>query len=187
MPRQQFTGYFQRHDEVLTELEKATRRLRKLEAVYREFELQKVCYLPLNTFLLKPVQRLVHYRLLLGRLCGRYAPGHPDYADCHGECSPVADREGAARANPKSWAPCPGSSGSQCAVGRPGCLPRAWGAGVPKPHQPGARRREGLVTGGGRCGPGGAPSTHAQGDRCPCASVLGALAPDSDIRARTAC
>nr|XP_035937745.1 FERM, ARHGEF and pleckstrin domain-containing protein 2 isoform X6 [Halichoerus grypus] len=80
----EFTSYFQRHDEVLTELEKATRRFKKLEAVYKEFELQKVCYLPLNSFLLKPIQRLVHYRLLLGRLCGRYAPAHPDYADCRG-------------------------------------------------------------------------------------------------------
>ncbi|XP_054426397.1 FERM, ARHGEF and pleckstrin domain-containing protein 2 [Pteronotus mesoamericanus] len=78
----QFTGYFQRHDEVLTELEKATKHCKKLETVYKEFELQKVCYLPLNTFLLKPIQRLVHYRLLLGRLCGYYAPGHRDYADC---------------------------------------------------------------------------------------------------------
>uniref|UniRef100_A0A452QWU4 FERM, ARHGEF and pleckstrin domain-containing protein 2 n=1 Tax=Ursus americanus TaxID=9643 RepID=A0A452QWU4_URSAM len=79
----EFTSYFQRHDEVLTELEKATRRFKKLETVYKEFELQKVCYLPLNAFLLKPIQRLVHYRLLLGRLCGHYAPAHPDSADCH--------------------------------------------------------------------------------------------------------
>nr|KAF6336531.1 FERM, ARH/RhoGEF and pleckstrin domain protein 2 [Myotis myotis] len=78
----QFTGCFQRHDEVLTELEKATKRFKKLETVYKEFELQKVCYLPLNTFLLKPIQRLVHYRLLLQRLCGHYAPGHRDYPDC---------------------------------------------------------------------------------------------------------
>ncbi|XP_020013302.2 FERM, ARHGEF and pleckstrin domain-containing protein 2 isoform X3 [Castor canadensis] len=79
----EFTSYFQRHDEVLTELEKATRRCRKLEAVYKEFELQKVCYLPLNTFLLKPIQRLAHYRLLLSRLCDHYPPGHRDCADCH--------------------------------------------------------------------------------------------------------
>ncbi|XP_045415829.1 FERM, ARHGEF and pleckstrin domain-containing protein 2 isoform X2 [Lemur catta] len=78
----EFTGYFQRHDEVLTELEKATKRFKKLAAVYKEFELQKVCYLPLNTFLLKPIQRLVHYRLLLSRLCRHHAPGHHDYADC---------------------------------------------------------------------------------------------------------
>ncbi|GAB1285278.1 FERM, ARHGEF and pleckstrin domain-containing protein 2 [Apodemus speciosus] len=80
----EFTSYFQRHDEVLTELEKATKHCKKLEAVYKEFELQKVCYLPLNTFLLKPVQRLVHYRLLLSRLCAHYPPGHHDYANCHG-------------------------------------------------------------------------------------------------------
>ncbi|XP_075807473.1 FERM, ARHGEF and pleckstrin domain-containing protein 2 [Microtus pennsylvanicus] len=79
----EFTSYFQRHDEILTELEKATKHCKKLEAAYKEFELQKVCYLPLNTFLLKPVQRLVHYRLLLSRLCAHYAPGHRDYADCH--------------------------------------------------------------------------------------------------------
>ncbi|XP_044890682.1 FERM, ARHGEF and pleckstrin domain-containing protein 2 isoform X4 [Felis catus] len=78
----EFTSYFQRHDEVLTELEKATKRFKKLETVYKEFELQKVCYLPLNAFLLKPIQRLVHYRLLLSRLCGHYEPGHHDYADC---------------------------------------------------------------------------------------------------------
>lgn len=86
VPPQEFTSYFQRHDEVLTELEKATKRSKKLETVYKEFELQKVCYLPLNAFLLKPIQRLVHYRLLLGRLCGHYAPTHPDSADCRGEC-----------------------------------------------------------------------------------------------------
>ncbi|XP_023577892.1 FERM, ARHGEF and pleckstrin domain-containing protein 2 isoform X2 [Octodon degus] len=78
----EFTSYFQRHDEVLTELEKATKRYKKLETVYKEFELQKVCYLPLNSFLLKPIQRLVHYRLLLSRLCRHYTPRHCDYADC---------------------------------------------------------------------------------------------------------
>nr|XP_054114351.1 FERM, ARHGEF and pleckstrin domain-containing protein 2 isoform X3 [Callithrix jacchus] len=79
----EFTSYFQRHDEVLTELEKATKHCKKLEAAYKEFERQKVCYLPLNTFLLKPIQRLLHYRLLLHRLCQHYGPGHLDYADCH--------------------------------------------------------------------------------------------------------
>ncbi|XP_020844665.1 FERM, ARHGEF and pleckstrin domain-containing protein 2 isoform X1 [Phascolarctos cinereus] len=78
----EFTSYLQKHDQVLTELEKATRCLKKLEMVYKEFELQKVCYLPLNTFLLKPIQRLIYYKLVLGRLCRHYLPGHPDYPDC---------------------------------------------------------------------------------------------------------
>ena len=35
---QEFTSYLQKHDEVLTELEKASKRLKKLETVYKEFE-----------------------------------------------------------------------------------------------------------------------------------------------------
>lgn len=83
--RQEFTSYLQKHDEVLTELEKATKRLKKLETVYKEFELQKVCYLPLNTFLLKPIQRLMHYKLILERLCKHYSPTHRDHDDCEGQ------------------------------------------------------------------------------------------------------
>ncbi|XP_006902996.1 PREDICTED: FERM, RhoGEF and pleckstrin domain-containing protein 2 [Elephantulus edwardii] len=79
---QEFTSCFQKHDEVLTELDKATKCSKKLEALYKEFELQKVCYLPLNSFLLKPTQRLAHYRLLLARLCAHLPPGHPDLLDC---------------------------------------------------------------------------------------------------------
>ncbi|XP_030647181.1 FERM, ARHGEF and pleckstrin domain-containing protein 2 isoform X1 [Chanos chanos] len=87
----EFTSYLQKHDEVLTELEKATKRLKKLEMVYKEFELQKVCYLPLNTFLLKPIQRLVHYKLILERLCKHYAPDHRDYHDCKEALKEVAE------------------------------------------------------------------------------------------------
>ncbi|KAL4608351.1 FERM, RhoGEF and pleckstrin domain-containing protein 2 isoform X1 [Arapaima gigas] len=87
----EFTSYLQKHDEVLTELEKATKRLKKLETVYKEFELQKVCYLPLNTFLLKPIQRLVHYKLILERLCRHYPPQHPDCSDCQEALKVVAE------------------------------------------------------------------------------------------------
>ncbi|KFW09161.1 FERM, RhoGEF and pleckstrin domain-containing protein 2, partial [Eurypyga helias] len=86
-----FTSYLQKHDEVLTELEKATKRLKKLEMVYKEFELQKVCYLPLNTFLLKPIQRLMHYKLILGRLCRHYTPEHRDFADCRNALKEVTE------------------------------------------------------------------------------------------------
>ncbi|GCB60138.1 hypothetical protein scyTo_0012686, partial [Scyliorhinus torazame] len=78
----EFASFLQKHDEVLTELEKATKQSKKLESVYKEFELQKVCYLPLNTFLLKPIQRLMHYKLILERLCKHYHPDHRDYRDC---------------------------------------------------------------------------------------------------------
>uniref|UniRef100_A0A8C8SAB9 FERM, ARHGEF and pleckstrin domain-containing protein 2 n=1 Tax=Pelusios castaneus TaxID=367368 RepID=A0A8C8SAB9_9SAUR len=87
----EFTSYLQKHDEVLTELEKATKRLKKLEMVYKEFELQKVCYLPLNTFLLKPLQRLMHYKLILGRLCKHYTVEHRDYADCRNALKEITE------------------------------------------------------------------------------------------------
>ncbi|XP_037530286.1 FERM, ARHGEF and pleckstrin domain-containing protein 2 [Nematolebias whitei] len=87
----EFTSYLQKHDEVLTELEKASKRLKKLETVYKEFELQKVCYLPLNTFLLKPIQRLMHYKLILERLCKHYSPAHRDYNDCKEALQEVAE------------------------------------------------------------------------------------------------
>ncbi|XP_040534973.1 FERM, ARHGEF and pleckstrin domain-containing protein 2 isoform X6 [Gallus gallus] len=87
----EFTSYLQKHDEVLTELEKATKRLKKLEMVYKEFELQKVCYLPLNTFLLKPIQRLMHYKLILGRLCKHYTSEHRDFADCRNALKEVTE------------------------------------------------------------------------------------------------
>ncbi|XP_039666781.1 FERM, ARHGEF and pleckstrin domain-containing protein 2 isoform X3 [Perca fluviatilis] len=87
----EFTSFLQKHDEVLTELEKATKRLKKLETVYKEFELQKVCYLPLNTFLLKPIQRLMHYKLILERLCKHYAPTHRDHDACKEALKEVAE------------------------------------------------------------------------------------------------
>ncbi|KGL99705.1 FERM, RhoGEF and pleckstrin domain-containing protein 2, partial [Charadrius vociferus] len=87
----EFTSYLQKHDEVLTELEKATKRLKKLEMVYKEFEMQKVCYLPLNTFLLKPIQRLMHYKLILGRLCKHYTAEHRDFADCRNALKEVTE------------------------------------------------------------------------------------------------
>ncbi|MBN3286832.1 FARP2 protein, partial [Polyodon spathula] len=87
----EFTSYLQKHDEVLKELEKATKRMKKLETVYKDFELQKVCYLPLNTFLLKPIQRLMHYKLILERLCKHYTPDHQDYSDCKDALKEVAE------------------------------------------------------------------------------------------------
>ncbi|XP_034737039.1 FERM, ARHGEF and pleckstrin domain-containing protein 2 isoform X3 [Etheostoma cragini] len=87
----EFTSFLQKHDEVLTELEKATKRLKKLETVYKEFELQKVCYLPLNTFLLKPIQRFMHYKLILERLCKHYSPTHRDHDSCKEALKEVAE------------------------------------------------------------------------------------------------
>ncbi|XP_026557241.1 FERM, ARHGEF and pleckstrin domain-containing protein 2 [Pseudonaja textilis] len=87
----EFTNYLQKHDEVLMELEKATKRIKKLEIVYKEFELQRVCYLPLNTFLLKPIHRIIYYKLILGRLCKHYPADHRDYTDCKNALKEIAN------------------------------------------------------------------------------------------------
>ena len=58
-------NYMEKQDDILVELDKAMKTDKEFEFLYKDFEGQKVCYLPLNTFLLKPGQRLLHYKLLL--------------------------------------------------------------------------------------------------------------------------
>ena len=58
-------NYLEKQDDILMELDKAVKTDKDFEFLYKDFEGQKVCYLPLNTFLLKPGQRLLHYKLLL--------------------------------------------------------------------------------------------------------------------------
>jgi len=78
-----YMNYLEKQDDILMELDKAQKTNKEFEFIYKEFEAQKVCYLPLNTFLLKPGQRLLHYKLLLERLTRHYSKSHPDYLDCH--------------------------------------------------------------------------------------------------------
>lgn len=61
---------------------------RKAEALCRDFEQQRVCYLPFNIFLLRPLHRLLHYKLILERLCKHYPPTHDDFRDCRGTSPP---------------------------------------------------------------------------------------------------
>ncbi|KAH3806967.1 hypothetical protein DPMN_135297, partial [Dreissena polymorpha] len=78
-----YMNFLEKQDDILMELDKAQRSNREFEFIYKDFESQKVCYLPLNTFLLKPGQRLLHYKVLLERLTRHYPKSHPDYMDCH--------------------------------------------------------------------------------------------------------
>ncbi|XP_047210973.1 FERM, ARHGEF and pleckstrin domain-containing protein 1-like isoform X2 [Girardinichthys multiradiatus] len=73
------TIHLQKHSECLVELERACRSSRKVEALCRDFEQQRVCYLPLYIFLLRPLHRLLHYKLILERLCKHYPPTHEDF------------------------------------------------------------------------------------------------------------
>jgi len=49
----------------MTQLDSTMRHQRDIQQAVTDFETQKVCYLPLHTFYLKPYQRLLHYQLLL--------------------------------------------------------------------------------------------------------------------------
>ncbi|XP_035006300.1 FERM, ARHGEF and pleckstrin domain-containing protein 1 isoform X1 [Hippoglossus stenolepis] len=77
----QLTVNLQKHSECLVELERACRSSRKVETLCRDFEQQRVCYLPFNIFLLRPLHRLLHYKLILERLCKHYPPTHDDFRD----------------------------------------------------------------------------------------------------------
>ncbi|XP_069020159.1 FERM, ARHGEF and pleckstrin domain-containing protein 1-like isoform X1 [Embiotoca jacksoni] len=87
----QLTVHLQKHSEGLVELERACRSSRKVEALCRDFEQQRVCYLPLNIFLLRPLHRLLHYKLILERLCKHYPPTHDDFRDCRAALADISE------------------------------------------------------------------------------------------------
>ena len=49
-------------EQALSEPEHAT-----FQQLFKDFESQKVCYLPLTSLILKPLHRLLHYELLVER------------------------------------------------------------------------------------------------------------------------
>lgn len=77
-----YEEYLDGHMLVLERLDTAFKQNNRFEQLYRDFETQKVCYLPLTTFVLKPLHRLLQYQALLQRLLKHYGPNHPDRADC---------------------------------------------------------------------------------------------------------
>uniref|UniRef100_A0A8C4EJL6 FERM, ARHGEF and pleckstrin domain-containing protein 1 n=1 Tax=Dicentrarchus labrax TaxID=13489 RepID=A0A8C4EJL6_DICLA len=87
----QLTIHLQKHSECLVELERACRSSRKAEALCRDFEQQRVCYLPFNIFLLRPLHRLLHYKLILERLCKHYPPTHDDFRDCRAALADISE------------------------------------------------------------------------------------------------
>ncbi|XP_068165069.1 FERM, ARHGEF and pleckstrin domain-containing protein 1-like isoform X2 [Antennarius striatus] len=87
----QLTVHLQKHSECLVELERACRSNRKVEALCRDLEQQRVCYLPFNIFLLRPLHRLLHYKLILERLCKHYPPTHEDFRDCRAALADISE------------------------------------------------------------------------------------------------
>ncbi|XP_060089621.1 FERM, ARHGEF and pleckstrin domain-containing protein 1 isoform X2 [Heteronotia binoei] len=87
----QLTIHLRKHSEVLAELENGIRNSRKLESLCRDFEMQKVCYLPLNTFLLRPLHRLMHYKQIMEKLCKHYPPNHVDFRDSRAALAEISE------------------------------------------------------------------------------------------------
>ncbi|KAL8189971.1 UNVERIFIED_CONTAM: FERM, ARHGEF and pleckstrin domain-containing protein 1 [Gekko kuhli] len=87
----QLTIHLRKHSEVLIELENGIKNSRKLETLCRDFEMQKVCYLPLNTFLLRPLHRLMHYKQIMERLCKHYPPNHVDFRDSRAALAEISE------------------------------------------------------------------------------------------------
>lgn len=76
-----YEQYVSEHLNVLVQLDTAFKTNSKFEQAYRDFESQKVCYLPLTVFVLKPLHRLLHYTQLIERLIRHYGKDHLDYKD----------------------------------------------------------------------------------------------------------
>ncbi|KAM3585079.1 uncharacterized protein V6R79_006737 [Siganus canaliculatus] len=87
----QLTINLQKHSECLVEVERACRASRKVDALCRDFEQQRVCYLPFNIFLLRPLHRLLHYKLILERLCKHYPPTHDDFRDSRAALADISE------------------------------------------------------------------------------------------------
>ncbi|XP_056226070.1 FERM, ARHGEF and pleckstrin domain-containing protein 1-like isoform X1 [Seriola aureovittata] len=87
----QLTIHLQKHSECLVELERVCRSSRKVETLCRDFEQQRVCYLPFNIFLLRPLHRLLHYKLILERLCKHYPPTHDDFRDSRAALADISE------------------------------------------------------------------------------------------------
>ncbi|CAH8447026.1 unnamed protein product [Schistosoma bovis] len=74
--------YLMHAGNIILDIEKLTRIRPEIEQLLRNFEAQKYCYLPFYVFLLKPMHRLLQYRVLLERLMRYYGEIHPDLSDC---------------------------------------------------------------------------------------------------------
>lgn len=79
---QLYEDYLESHFIVLQKLEDSFWSDAQFQQFYRDFELQKVCYLPFTAFLLKPLQRILHYKLLIDRLLDIYLTNHLDRDNC---------------------------------------------------------------------------------------------------------
>ncbi|KAG1659945.1 FERM, ARHGEF and pleckstrin domain-containing protein 2 [Nymphon striatum] len=81
-----YKNYTTCQKDIIDRLPTVMEKNKTFEETYKNFEMQKVCYLPLTVFILKPAQRLCHHRMFLEKLLQCYLPDHHDYNDCKDAC-----------------------------------------------------------------------------------------------------
>ncbi|CAF3568379.1 unnamed protein product [Rotaria sp. Silwood1] len=85
--------YIENYDCLLTELEYVLKHNPRFDIIYKEFESEKFCYLSLMAFLIKPLQRLLHYEYLFEKLLMYYKNNNHEneYQDCYGVFIKIQD------------------------------------------------------------------------------------------------
>lgn len=64
-----YEDYLESHREVIERLHDLFENDDRFQQIHRDFEQQKICYIPLGILVLKPLHRLLHYQLVLERKC----------------------------------------------------------------------------------------------------------------------
>lgn len=60
-----YDEYLENHREFLERLQYLYETDETFSQIYREFEQQKICYIPIGSLILKPLHRLLHYQIVL--------------------------------------------------------------------------------------------------------------------------
>lgn len=60
-----YEEYLENHREFLERLNELYETDETFQQIYREFEQQKICYVPIGALILKPLNRLLHYQFIL--------------------------------------------------------------------------------------------------------------------------
>lgn len=60
-----YDEYLENHREFLERLQYLYETDDTFQQIYREFEQQKICYIPIGSLILKPLHRLLHYQIIL--------------------------------------------------------------------------------------------------------------------------
>lgn len=60
-----YEEYLEHHRDFLEKLYDLYENDETFQQIYREFEQQKICYIPIGSLVLKPLHRLLHYQIIL--------------------------------------------------------------------------------------------------------------------------